>query len=327
MKNKSLLFLLIVIAFTSIGCKKGSIHGIKTENFSNGKAGEILFVMDYNLFNDSLKVDIINILTQPQPSINQEEPMFDLLKLKNSDFNSIFQRHRNIVHFDVNQNYSFNKLEIETNVWASPQVYIHFKCNNPDSCYQLFLKNQNEIINLLYENDLARLQSFYVNDHNPAIEKKIKEKFGFTISVPKNYSIAREEKDFIWLLFRTNKNDRCIMIYKTNSIEFSEQNLIKLRNEITKKYIPGAETGSYPIIDPNKEYLNYTPLQVGNTSGFLLKGLWISMNDIMGGPFYTYAFNDSKSNNCIVVDGFVHAPHEKKRDYIREVEAIVKTIK
>lgn len=327
MKKISLLITIMVILFAQTGCKRGGTSGIKTENFSTGKAGELLIVMDKELFGDTVVSHINKTFTQPQPSINQTEPMFDLLKLKNADFNSYFQKHRNIVHFDINASYGVNKMDIERNVWSSPQVYVHFKCNNVDSCIQLFFQHQSEIIDILYENDLARLQSFYLKDHNAGIEKKIKEKFGYTISVPQNYSIAREEADFIWLLFRTTKNDRCIMIYKTTPTQLTQTNLIQLRDQITKKYIPGAVTGAYPIIDQNPKHLKFKELNIGSKAGAELRGLWISVNDIMGGPFCTYVFNEPTGKNCIVVDGFVHAPHENKRDYIHEVEAIIKTIR
>ena len=44
-------------------------------------------------------------------------------------------------------------------------------------------------------------------------------------------------------------------------------------------------------------------------------------------PFYSFSFLDSKSENIITIDGFVYAPEEHKRDYLREVEAIVKSIR
>jgi len=58
-----------------------------------------------------------------------------------------------------------------------------------------------------------------------------------------------------------------------------------------------------------------------------MRGIWESVRDKMGGPFYSYTFITADGKSCITVDGFVYAPQENKRDYLREVEAIVKTVK
>ena len=327
MKKFLLIVLVIASLFTVQSCKRGSTTGFKSDNFSNGKAGELILITDDQFFTDTLKKQVINVLTQPQPAINQIEPMFDLLNFSDQEFKGTFQRHRNIVHFDINPDYSSNRITIEKNVWASPQIYVHIKGTNADTCVKMFLDQQNDFMPLLYENDLKRLQTFYQNNKNAGIEAKIKEKFGYSISVPQHYFIAREEPNFLWLRFRTAKNDRFIMIFKTPLKDLSRESLIKNRNEITKNYIPGAIKGSYPIVAENDGFPLYAPYTLGTKEGFEMRGMWESVKDHMGGSFYSFSFLDPSGENCITIDGFVYAPQEQKRDYIREVEAIVKSLK
>lgn len=327
MKKFLLIVLVIASLFTVQSCKRGSTTGFKSDNFSNGKAGELILITDDQFFTDTLKKQVINVLTQPQPAINQIEPMFDLLNFSDQEFKGTFQRHRNIVHFDINPDYSSNRITIEKNVWANPQIYVHIKGTNADTCVKMFLDQQNDFMPLLYENDLKRLQTFYQNNKNAGIEAKIKEKFGYSISVPQHYFIAREEPNFIWLRFRTAKNDRFIMIFKTPLKDLSRESLIKNRNEITKNYIPGAIKGSYPIVAENDGFPLYAPYTLGTKEGFEMRGMWESVKDHMGGSFYSFSFLDPSGENCITIDGFVYAPQEQKRDYIREVEAIVKSLK
>lgn len=283
--------------------------------------------MDNNIISTEIKKQVEAHLQQPQPAINQVEPMFDILKFSSKDFTSFYQKHRNIVHFDINKNYSNNTISFDKDVWSSPQVYVHIKGNNVDSCLTLFFNNEKEIIHLLYENDLKRLQSYFLNNNDASIELKIKEKFGITMSVPQQYFIAREEIDFIWLRFKTSKNDRFIMVYRTPMEEMNEGNLIKTRDLITKKYIPGSISGSYPIIAQQNGFPLCNPLQIRSKKGMELRGLWESVGDHMGGPFYSFTFTDSKEEYLYTVDGFVYAPEESKRDFLREVESIVKSIR
>ena len=61
--------------------------------------------------------------------------------------------------------------------------------------------------------------------------------------------------------------------------------------------------------------------------GIELRGLWASVRDKMGGPFYSFTMLTPDQDSCITIDGFVYAPQEEKRDYLREVESIVKSLK
>jgi hypothetical protein len=43
----------------------------------------------------------------------------------------------------------------------------------------------------------------------------------------------------------------------------------------------------------------------------------------MGGPFVSLSTVDEERRELITVEGFVYAPQFNKRDYLRELEAIV----
>jgi hypothetical protein len=323
-----ILTCLLLAALTTLSCKKGGVRGIRVDNFSNGKAGEVILVLDKKYASESLLKYLDEFLSQAQPGLNQEEEMFDILQFENKDLNAQFQRHRSIIQFDMNPNFSSNTFKIEENVWARPQVHIYLRGNNMDSLAQLFMQHEDEILKRLYDNDLKRVQYFYSTNNNSYIEKIIKEKFGINITIPNTYNIAREEADFLWLRFKTVRNDRFIIIYRTHGSDLSRKGLIEARNEKTKAYIPGALPGSYPIVAEVYQFPLYNNhIKVGSTTGAELRGLWESEGDKMGGPFYHYSFLDPSGENVISVGGFVYAPEEEKRDYLREVEAIVKSVK
>jgi len=330
MKKNAFYFSFLLLLATSLlfSCKKSGIRGIKVDNFSSGKAGEVILVLDKKYASESVLSYIEEVLGQPQPALNQIEPMFDVLRFDNKDFSSHFQRHRSIVQFDINPNFASNTFNMEENAWARPQVHIHFRGNSVDSLLVLFKQHEREIIKTLYINDLKRVQYFIATTNNAFIEKKIKEKFGIQVTVPNTYSIAREEDDFMWLRFRTIRNDRFIIIYKTSCNDLSRRGLIDARNDKTKAYIPGSVLNSYPIVAEVYQFPLYNEnVAIGTITGAELRGLWESVNDKMGGPFYHFSFLDKTAENVISVDGFVYAPEEDKRDYLREVEAIVKTVK
>jgi hypothetical protein len=47
----------------------------------------------------------------------------------------------------------------------------------------------------------------------------------------------------------------------------------------------------------------------------------------MAGPFLTFVIDDKKNDRKLVVEGFTFAPATNKRDYMFELEAILRTIK
>ena len=96
---------------------------------------------------------------------------------------------------------------------------------------------------------------------------------------------------------------------------------------MTKNYIPGAIRGAYPILSTIYEYPEYREITIKSKKGIEMRGLWESVGDNMGGPFYSFSFINSDQTAVVTVDGFVYAPEEYKRDYLREVESIVKSLR
>jgi hypothetical protein len=56
-----------------------------------------------------------------------------------------------------------------------------------------------------------------------------------------------------------------------------------------------------------------------------LIGLWNIEGALMGGPFVTYAFLNTEGNRVYYLHGFVFAPGKDKRNYLRQVEAIIRS--
>ncbi len=57
------------------------------------------------------------------------------------------------------------------------------------------------------------------------------------------------------------------------------------------------------------------------------RGLWDVKNAFMSGPFVNYVIEDKNNSRLIIAEGFAFAPSLEKRDYMLELEAIIKSIK
>ncbi len=323
---KRTYLILMTVAMVFAACKKsGPIIPVPVDNSSIGKAAEVLLVMDKNVWDTTMQDSVFAILTQPQPATNQVEPMFDVLQLNEELFTDNKLRHFNILHFQLDTNLKEAKYSLERNNYSNPQVYVEIRGANQDSCFQLFLQHQDDILAEFYENDIRKIQNAFTSIPNVEVQEKIRQKFGILLTVPKDYNIAREGDDYLWLLYRTVKNDRCIMIYKSPTSELTRANMIYNRNRIFKN-IEGEHPEYHPVVVELGSLPFIFPMQIGAHQGAEMRGLWEMNDDWMGGPFYHYSFI-TPNNETISIDGFVYAPEEEKRDYIRQVESIVKSIK
>ena len=71
----------------------------------------------------------------------------------------------------------------------------------------------------------------------------------------------------------------------------------------------------------------YSKTTISNATAYETKGTWNLRNDFMSGPFINYAIVDEKRNRILILEGFCYAPFKGKRDFMLELEAIIKTLK
>ena len=78
---------------------------------------------------------------------------------------------------------------------------------------------------------------------------------------------------------------------------------------------------SYQEYTPEQKEINLNGIYVNE-----LRGLWQMERDFMGGPYINYSMVDEQNNRVVCIDGYVYAPKFDKREFLREQEALIKTI-
>jgi hypothetical protein len=59
----------------------------------------------------------------------------------------------------------------------------------------------------------------------------------------------------------------------------------------------------------------------------MTKGLWRVKDGFKGGPYVNLMTYDKVKNKIIMADGYVYAPEFRKKNYIHQLEAIVRSLK
>ena len=112
--------------------------------------------------------------------------------------------------------------------------------------------------------------------------------------------------------------------------------IIKVRDSVGELYIRGRQDGELKANgDKIESYMitenAYTPFHgetiVDNKPTLETKGLWELKADFMGGPFINYAIEDKINKRWVVIEGFAFAPSVEKRNYMLELEAIIRSVK
>jgi hypothetical protein len=91
--------------------------------------------------------------------------------------------------------------------------------------------------------------------------------------------------------------------------------------------LPGPNDGSYVTTDYEYVPPMITETGVDEQYAKILRGLWRMENNFMGGPYVSLITTHPTKDKLIYIEGFVFAPQFDKLEYLRELEAIIKSLK
>lgn len=291
-----------------------------------GKAGELVVVMPEKSWKGAAGDSVFNALSAHIYGLPQAEPLFNVVHIKSAAFTKIFQTHRNLIIVNIGEEHS-KKIELKTDVWAKPQVVIDLWAPDDKTFVELFEANREQIIGHVLKKERERIQRSYDAQLNPDVVTPIKEQWGLGLSIPKGYNMARKEDDFMWVRYETKDVTQSILIYSepyTSDSTFTVSGMVDVMDKYAKKYVPGPDPGTYMTT-----FVEYPPMlknsSISDQYASKLVGLWNVEGALMGGPYLVYAFLNPEGNRVFYLHGFVFAPGKNKRNYVRQVDAILRS--
>jgi len=323
MKNKALLISLLFF-LTLISCMKSDKITLVG---SSGRINHVLIVIKKSDWQGEVGDALREIITEPVVGLPQEEDQFTINQVTPKIFTSLFKRSRNIMYvgYDKKENFYSN-----TNIFAKPQITLSILAENKEALIENINSHKEEIISTFKNNDLIVYQKnrIFQNFHDPKIITTLKN-LKIDMKIPFAYKKVEDDGNFLWFRHTLSNGFLNIIAYEipisTNDTLGSE-NIIKYRDSIGKKYIPGQFENTYMKTEP--QFIPITKkVKIFGLDALESRGLWIVEGDYMGGPFISYAINDKKNNRILIIEGFSYTPSKKKRDFVFEMEAILKTVK
>ncbi len=321
-------FLSLSLLTLMVGCDKGS--GGKRTLLPNvtGAAGEVVVVINGSVINESIGNIYREILEQEYPMLPQSEPIFTLAMVPSANFTDIFKTHRNIIITKVGDEFKKAQIVTQRDIWAAPQTVINIVGPTYPAIEKMITQEKDRLIHLLEQAERDRVVQNAKKFETEGLRLLVEKKFDISMYFPKGYSLNLDTTDFVWISYETPHTSQGIFIYEypyTDTNTFTPEYLVEKRNDFLKRFVPGPTPGSYmvteTIIPPVFNSLMFKGRYFGQ-----MRGLWDVYQHPMGGPFISLTTIDEDRNKVITVDGYVYAPRLSKRNYIRQVEAIMQTI-
>ncbi len=298
---------------------------------ASGRAGELLVITEPRIWNGPVGQAFQEKFRAPIPTLNQPEPMFDVIHVPKRDFSKIFETHRHLFMIDVDAGLSSPGIEISRDVYSYPQLVIRIKAPDEETAIRMINNNAQTFFDRYLAVERLRLQNAYRRMINRSAQQAVEEMFGVELAIPEGYFVAITGEDFMWLR-KTSTNrefDQCVMIwaldYTDPAVDFDEDVIWARRDSITKKYIAGQFPGTYMTTYRGEWELRpeFREIDFNGLYAIEARSLWTLEGDWMGGPFVNYTFVDEATNRLLMMDGWLFAPDDKKRDFLRQVEAII----
>lgn len=319
------LVLLICVIITLISCETGEQKKILKE--ANGRINHVLLVMKNSQWQGAIGDELRKIIAEPVLGLPQPEAQFEVSQVPPENFGSMFRATRSVLNVGIGNE---NSISIESEVFASPQKIVTILGKSEEELIAEIQKNSQTIITVFKEADLESVRRRILKKHWDPTKIETFNKQGFSLTIPRNYNLVEDNGDFVWYRYHLNGGDSMeLFAYAvpiTSKDDTNGNNIVKTRNAFGKANIPGQIEDSYMITEKA-----YTPhifeVTFNGQKAFETRGKWEVKNVYMAGPFLSYSIVDAPNNRIVVVEGLVFAPGINKRDYMFELEAILKTLK
>ena len=287
---------------------------------SSGNINNISVVTSDELWDGAVGDIIRENFGRPIYGLPQIEPVFSLSHIPSKVFSGFATKSRTILKVDISEKEGVFNFK---NTYASPQRIIQITANSVDKIIEIINENLNSIYSTMYLNEIREKQRRISKNLNQT--KAIKNSTGLTLRFPSAYRVAKVDSNFVWI--RRDIETGSVNLFISRYNDKNNSSIVKIRDSISKHHIPGPVENTFmstdPIYTPSSQQISIRGKQILET-----RGLWEIKGQFMAGPFLNYQFeSNTKQDEYIMLDGFVYSPGSSKREYVFELEAIMRSLK
>ncbi len=312
---------LFVLTLTSCDGDKKTKRILKD---SVGNINNLQLVIDNELWNGPVGEIIRERFAAPTDGLPQDEPLFSMRQMTPEAFTGFARSSRLFLHVSIGDE---EKAGLNKDAYARPQMGAVVEALTEEGLVKILDENSESIIESFKETEIKERQRRTRIQSLP-VESLVK-KMGVSMKIPSAYRFVRENDDFFWLRKNLKSGSTNIIVYEVplNTIrkDSAVADIIKMRDTTGAQLMPVEEGGMYITEGAYAPYLFEKELD--GKFMFVTKGIWEVKDQYMAGPFVNYAVLDEANKRWLILEGFVYAPSEEKRDLQFELISILKSAK
>ena len=330
-----LLTLSVVSAFLISGCTGDTKNPLPTYS---GRPGEVIVVCKQSEWDGTLGDSIKAVFYEAQYGLPQDEPYFNLIRTNQSDFERVFKTFRNVFMVNIDPNrMSKGELTVKRNVYAKGQLVAQINASDMNEFLDILESKKDVLINYFNNKELDRLYRRNKRMGDAKIVKQLFTDYDLGITPMPDAYIASTDSNVVWIRLERKKavggfdhqiSQGVLLYYEPyqSKEQLQDSSLTERMDHYLGKYIPGPNEKAYMTLDrryvpPVGDELNFRDMYAKE-----FRGLWRMENYLMGGPFIALTVLDESRNRVVTGIGYVYAPQFDKREFLREVDAMVKSL-
>ncbi len=300
-----------------------------------GGVNEIYVFCTNRLWEDTIGGSLRELLEEPLTNLPQPEKKFTLFQFDPDAMNKARLTHRNIIEVTINDRNENKKPKLvrSADVWSRGQLMYDFKGPDINTVLALIKAELPAVVREIEQKEIERLHARFDERANTNAMRKIARERGIQLKLPHKLTLHENRKDFAWLESRGTDPQGLRVIHQgvfvyhypyVHDSVFKYESLIKKRNEVLKVNVPGSSDNQYlttqmlPGEEPSMKEINYN-----GQYAVEMRGQFTMHNGFMGGPFMSITTVDTINQQVVTVEGYCYAPQLEKRDYLKEMEAVV----
>ncbi len=311
-RTASILFFLII----TLSCSENKQKLLPS---SSGNINNVSVVSSNELWGGAVGDVIRENFSRPIYGLPQIEPVFSLSHIPSKVFSGFATKSRTILKVDIAEKEGVFNFK---NTYASPQRIIQITGKSSENIIEIINENLNSIYSTMFLNEIQEKQRRISKNLNQT--QAIKNSTGLTLRFPSAYRVAKVDSNFVWI--RRDIETGSVNLFVSRYNDKNNSSILKIRDSISKHHIPGPVENTFmstdPIYTPSSQQISIRGKQILET-----RGLWEIKGQFMAGPFLNYQFeSNTKQDEYIMLDGFVYSPGSSKREYVFELEAIMRSL-
>jgi hypothetical protein len=215
--------------------------------------------------------------------------------------------------------------------WARGQLLFYISGFGEEKLVENIARNFPSVAKKINEADLEIVKAnAYQAGENSDLSAEVKATYDVNFKVPGDFRKAKYDARTQTLWLRRDSRDIIanIIIHKrpyTSKEQLTKNGIKTILNEVGK-IVSTPQPNTYMRINDEDLPLFAETITLHNRFTVQAKGIWEIENDFMGGPFVSNLILNSDKGELLLVDGFILAPQEDKRNHMQELEYIISEV-